>query len=304
MLQDVTSATAYRYGLKDSAGNSMDTLKVIEVPGQGYLGTYHTQVGGVFRVKVATSPDLLTWTYRADLDDYASQPAIARVSDDSFVVAYEKGSGGPVKCTGTGGTGNECLHFRHYASLAALLSAQADREFKASRTLSNCAEGTPNINSVTLAPDIDHSTVSLGFHYFRNCDVDRQATGTLTNFSSWSPEDETHLNTLFEALTPDIGGNVGDRDSLAWNGGRFNIHEAQWTKGDWASWRSYLYDYQQDKITQLAVKTHKGSTAFGNPSFTLVSSPSGRPAIVVTYFIFSEGAASGEGGELLFYREY
>jgi len=54
----------------------------------------------------------------------------------------------------------------------------------------------------------------------------------------------------------------------------------------------------------LNVKTHKGSTAFGNPAVTMLTSPNGRPARLVTYFIFSQGAASGEGGELVFYREY
>ncbi len=134
--------------------------------------------------------------------------------------------------------------------------------------------------------------------------MDRQARGTLSNFTSWSAQVEAHLDDLFEASTPDIGGNVGDRDYMVPNGKQFSIHEAQFTKGDWGSGRIYLYDYGQDRIIQLNVKTHQGSGAFGNPTFTAVTLPNGRPALVVTYFLFSQGAAGGEAGELVFYQEY
>ncbi len=53
----------------------------------------------------------------------------------------------------------------------------------------------------------------------------------------------------------------------------------------------------------LPVVTHGGSTAFANPTVTALTSPAGRPAIVATVFIPSEGAADGEGGELIYYRE-
>ena len=41
------------------------------------------------------------------------------------------------------------------------------------RTLSSCAEGTPNIFSATS----NLSSVDVGFHYFQDCRVDRQASG-------------------------------------------------------------------------------------------------------------------------------
>jgi len=304
MLEDVPSATAYRYLTRDSVGNTMDTLKVIEGSPSRYLGVYHTLSGGVFRVKVATSTDLMSWTFRTDLDEYASQPTISRLSDGSFIVAYEKGSGGTVKCDGMGVTGNECLYFRHYADEANLFSASFDREFKVTRTLSACAEGTPNVYSAALSPDIDHSTIQIGFHYFRNCDVDRQARGTLTNFNSWTAQVETHVNDLFQAWTPSLGGNVGDREFAVFGGTPFALVEAQYTKADWASWRVFIHDQQSDSLAQLNVKTHKGSTAFGNPSVTMLTSPNGRPAMFVTYFVFTQGSAPGEEGELVFYREY
>jgi hypothetical protein len=294
LLESVPAATGHRYGARDNLGNTLDTLKVIPDPGGGYLGVYHTLVGGVFVTKLATSTDLLAWRHRADLDAHASQPTIAALADGSFVVAYEKDSG----CTGRGAGGN-CLRFLHYPSRSALLAGEAERSFQAARTLSNCAEGTPNIYSARLEPDIASSEIDVGFHYFRGCDVDRQARGTLTDFSSFSARVEPQLNAAFEAFGP--GGNIGDRDSLDWEGKTYNLHEVQFTKGDFGSWRTLLYQWGAG-AQRLSIRTHKGSTAFANPTFTSLRSPSGREALLVTIFLPHQGAPVGEGGELVYYR--
>jgi len=171
--------------------------------------------------------------------------------------------------------------------------------------LSNCAEGTPNIYSAVLSPDILHSSIDVGFHYFRNCDVDRQARGTLTDFSSWTASPDASRNTRFEALAnPPIGGHVGDRDQMVYKTKLYDLHEAQSVKGDTSSWRPYLYDYEQDQLILLNVGTHGGSVSFGNPTFTAIRSPSGRQAVVVTYFLFAQSAAAGEAGTLILYKEY
>ncbi len=295
-IENVTSATAYRYLSRDDKGSTLDTLKVIPSPGGGYLGVYHTLTAGVFVTKLAHSTNLLTWTHVVDLEPNASQPTIAPLSDGGFLVAYEKDAG----CTGTGPGGN-CLGFRHYAGLTGLLAGTGDRSFQAPRTLSRCAEGTPNIYGADLRPDIGNSTIDVGFHYFRNCDVDRQARGTLHNFSAWSANVEGGLNSAFEAFGP--GGNIGDRDFMRLGGGAFNIHEVQFTKGDFGTWRVYLYDWLFGLATPLAIRTHRGSTAFANPTFTTLVSPAGRLAVLVTLFIPSQGAAPTEGGELIYYHE-
>ena len=69
--------------------------------------------------------------------------------------------------------------------------ARSNRERTIPRSLSACNEGTPNIYSVSLTPDIDHSIIDVGFHYQRNCDLDRQARGRLTNFTSWTAAADT-----------------------------------------------------------------------------------------------------------------
>jgi len=295
-IENVTQATAYRYGARDNEGVSLDTLKVIANPKGGYLGVYHVLRQGVFTVRLARSSDLLTWVHVTDLDPHASQPTLAATPRGGFLLADERDTG----CTGTGPGGN-CLGFRHYKSVAALLAGASDRNFQAPRSLSKCAEGTPNIYSVRQRGGIGRSTIKVGFHYFRDCKVDRQAGGVLRNFSSWSARVDDRANRLLEAFHP--AGNIGDRDYISVPGGRFSIHEVQFGLHDFGSWRVFLYDRNAGRAVQLNVKTHHGSTAFANPAFTVLRSPRGRPALLVTLFLPAQGATITEGGELVYYRE-
>jgi hypothetical protein len=300
LLQDVRGSEGRRYGTADTQGVGMDTAKVIPGPSDGgYLAVYHHLIGSTFNVRVATSTDLLGWEYAATLETGASQPTIAKLSDGGYLVAYEK-SGGGGYCGGSG----SCLAFEHFPSLAALLNGQADRSVAVPRTLSSCNEGTPNIYAATLNPDLDHSIINVGFHYFRSCDVDRQAIGTLTNFSSWKTQVDTNLNSRFTNLGT-IGGNVGDRDAFLYQGRPYSLVEAQSTKHNFATWRPYLFDRTANTLTRLTLTTDKGtSTSFGNPTYTELKLPGGRWGFVATQFIFSEGAAPGEAGPLFYYRSF
>ena len=101
-----------------------------------------------------------------------------------------------------------------------------------------------------------------------------------------------------------VGGNIGDRDTFLFDNIRYTAHEVQYVKNDFGSWRLYLHNWQTGTAAQLPVATNGGSTAFANPTVTVLTSPSGRPAIVTTLFVPSEGAAPGEAGQLVYYREY
>src|SRR6478672_8363780 len=208
ILGDVVGSTAHRYALTDSAGNTMDTVKIITNPAGGYLGVYHT--GN--RVNLATSTDLLTWVFRRTLDAQASQPTIRALPTGGFLTAVEYNN-----LSGSDGL----LRFRHYANLAALLAGTVNRERTIPRSLSACHEGTPNIYSVSLTPDIDHSIIDVGFHYHRNCDVDRQARGRLTNFTTWTAAADTGADDLLTraaaAQGRAVGGNIGDRDTALYD---------------------------------------------------------------------------------------
>jgi hypothetical protein len=248
LLQDVTTADGRRYGTTDDRGVGMDTAKIVPgPPGDGYLAVYHHLVGGVFNVRLATSTDLLHWHYVATLENDASQPTIAALSGGGFLVAYEK-TGRGAYCGGSG----SCLAFQHYPNMDALLAGAEDRSVAVNRTLSPCNEGTPNIYAATLHPDLDHSIINVGFHYFKGCDVDRQAIGTLTNFSSWKAQADSNLNTRFTNLGT-IGGNVGDRDALHYQGRPYSLVEGQDTKNDFGTWLPVRANRQ---LTDPARATH------------------------------------------------
>jgi hypothetical protein len=288
VVEQVTAADGRRYGVRDSAGRSMDTAKIIQDPIGGYLAVYHTTFSDGPHVAVATSGDLLNWTFQRELASRASQPTIAAASDGGFVVAWEQEP-------------NNHLAFRYFRNRADLLAGQPTRSVDAPRTLSACAEGTPNIYAATLSPDIDHSTIDVGAHYFQNCDRDRQQRRVLTNFKAW----QTNAQPKFDdaLLYWGVGGNIGDRDAFRFRSFQYGLIEGQYTKGDFATWRCFVYDYQTGNADTLAIRTDGGSTAFANPSATVLKGPGGQDAIVVSLFIPSEGSAPGEAGQLIYYRK-
>jgi hypothetical protein len=292
-LEDVPGATASRYNATDSAGQSMDTAKIIADPAGGYLAVYHTNVGAYFQVSLATSSDLLHWQYRQSYGSHTHQPYLAAAPDGGFILANEADKGH-----------YNWVQVRYFPSREALLENRPARIFDAPHTLAaaeHSAEGTPNVYSVSLNPDIDHSTVEIGFHYFKDSIVDRQAHGTLANFSRWTTQTQPEMDQRLADF--DVLGNIGDRDEDNFQGSSFLISEGQLRAGDFGSWRVFLTDQTSGRTVQLNVRTHAGSQAFANPTLSVLPSPNGGQAVVATYFVPADRAASGEAGELIFYRD-
>ena len=291
IVEDVPGSAAYRYGTKDSAGNSMDTLKIVRSPFGGYLGVYHSYAGGQPAVKVATSHNLVHWTFEANLAQDSSHATIHTFAGGGSLVAYESLSGCPEV------TGN-CLALKYYATESALLHGVASRSLVLRRKLSSCAEGTPSITSATSSL----SSIQLSFHYFSNCYVDRQARGTLRAFdpATWSASTAPSLDSGILAAGASPDGNIGDRDGGFYDGASQRLYEGQLARDDFGSWRNFLW--AGAGATQLSIRTHGGSVAFANPTFTSLTLPSGKPGVVVTQFIPMSGAAPGEAGELVYYR--
>ena len=289
LLGDVRAASVFRYDARDSLGNRMDTAKVIPSPAGGYLAVYHSDEV----CHLATSADLMTWTHRVVVDEPATQPTIAGTHDGGLLTAAEFNDG-------HGGR----LRVRYWANLEGLLAGRPDREFLAPRTLSDCNEGTPSIQQADLDAGVGASRIELGFHYHRDCRVDRQARGTLSGFRSWSaaryPELDAAIERAAAAVGEQVRGNIGDRDHLRYRGHDYDLVEAQGRRGDFATWRVYLYDRSAGTAERLEVVTHGGSTAFANPTATMLRDPAGRDALMVTLFVPMEGAAPGEAGSLLY----
>ncbi|MCW3039375.1 MAG: hypothetical protein JWM31_1280 [Solirubrobacterales bacterium] len=318
-VQDLGGAT---FGARDQSGAPLDGLDVLQVGPARYVGVHHALVGGHFETHLVSSSDLRTWRREAVLAQDASQPAIAPVPDGGFVVADERGSTLrllppivlPESITGPTRLWllqKSQLRFRFYPTLDALLSGKATRTFVAPRRLSRTNEGTPSIVVTRSGPGVAGLTVSTGLHVFEDLDgdglpdADRQATGVLRGFRTWTATRRPDLDaplltaTSFHApFTAPVAGSIGDRDDVTLPDGRVTtITEAQYVRGDFSSWRLFLRGADGAAPTLLNPVTPGGSTSFGNPSLTSVTLPDGRPALVFTAFVF--GGAPGEGGPLI-----
>lgn len=299
-LLDPNAAETFVARARDDAGSSLDGLDVIAAPaGQGvpgrYIGVHHTLVGGVYVAKLATSEDLTSWTHRADLDQHASQPTLAALPDGGFVLAFERDTPDRQYVSASN------LVVRHYVSWAALAAGAFSRAVDLQRTLAPTAEGTPQLE-VRHWNGPDASQIAITFHYLENIDVDRQAAGVLTNFSAlgWAPQPEAATNRLFAGLG--TRGNLGDRADVLFEGHRFAVLEAQSIKGDFGTWRWYLYDRDRNEARLLPIRLPAGSHALGNPTVRALRSPTGQPLLLISGFAFSEGARQGEAGQFIAIR--
>jgi len=299
-LLDVRAANTFVANARDSLGNGIDTLDVIEAPaGLGipgrYIGVYHTLVGGIFVTKLATSNDLTTWTYRVDLDVHAGQATLEALPDGGFVLAFERDRPDPQWVSANN------VVVRHYASWTALSTAAFDREVDLPRTLAPTAEGTPAIG-VRRWNGPDDSEIAIRFHYFKNIQVDRQASGVLTNFAAagWAPQADAAVNDLFVRLG--TRGNLGDRADVQFEGHPFAVLEAQSIRGDFGSWRWYVYDRERGEARLLALRGPAGSYALGNPTVRAVTGPAGQRLLFISGFVFSQNSGPGEAGQFIALR--
>jgi len=217
LLGDVVGSTGHRYAVTDNAGNTTDTVKIITNRAGGYLGVYHTGS----KVNLASSTDLVNWVFRRTLDPQATQPTMCALSTGGFLTATEFTTWpGPVACSGSGTT-RTCR--RCWPARSTVSGRSPDR--------CRGSEGTPNIYSVSLTPDIDHSIIDVGFHYQRNCDVDRQARGRLINLTTWTaasrPRRGRPAHRGRGRPGPGRQREHRDRDTAVFDNTRYTLHEVQ-----------------------------------------------------------------------------
>ncbi|KAJ6587682.1 hypothetical protein DFH09DRAFT_1307891 [Mycena vulgaris] len=134
-----------------------------------------------FRASIAISVDLQTFRFSAELGAVSSQPTIAHVGNGGYVVALEQDP-------------NNHITVRYFADRDKLLAGSAARV-------------------VRLEPDIDHSVLDIGGYYFRDCQIDRQQRGTLTNFTHWTTAPRPPVDNAIVQWR--VQGNIGDRDALS-----------------------------------------------------------------------------------------
>lgn len=283
LIQDVTKADAYRYSVHDDAGNSMDCLKVIEYQNDTFIGVYHTYKNETFVVNLATSTNLLDWHFERELGSKDSQPDIYKTSDNNYVIAWEQiPTGFSLFTVGY-------IRVLYYENYADLLMDRRAKDKSIPNRFSICAEGTPNIYYA------DRQTVRMGFHYWNNCDIDRQGAGTLTNFSNWSSVKESLIDKALLSYGP--RGNIGDRDDFSYKGVSFLLIEAQDVKNDFSTWKSYIYHPDSGKALPLNLTTHTGPSSAGNGTVSMLKL-NGQNIVLVTQFLFRDT----QGGCLIYYK--
>ena len=286
VIEDVAGSTAHAYDVTDDRGQSMARAKIIASPGdRGFAGVYFTwrEDLGLFEVHLATSSDLMTWTWQVMLASEASQPTIRAAQDGGYVVAWEETllAGDPSTPT-----------FAYYPTWEALLAAAPSKTYHVTLSLSPCCEGTPNLYSASS------KGVDVGIHYFQDVIVDRQARATM-DWSSWTVVRQPALDKELTDLG--VAGSIGDRDAIEFEGYDFTIIEGQLRRDDWGAWRLFLHDEATSTAVPLDVRTHAGSLSMSNPTVAVVELD-GRATVVVGIFIQEEAPGSGEEAQLLYYR--
>ena len=297
---DIPGATGYRYAVTDDLGHEMDTAKIIQIAETGeFAAVYHWWSDDTrsFSVSLATSTNLLDWTRRVTLAQQASMPYIEEASDGGYVVAWEQEP-------------DNHLKFAYYATWDGLLLGSTTKTFDAHQKLSGCAEGTPSIYSASS------TEVDFGFHYFADCETDRQARGT-TDWVTWQATPQFQLDRA--AILQGYRGSIGDREVIDFKGYEFTFLESQFTQNDWRTFRFLLYDEElgardqagltvgfgkappEPPSVHVFMATHKGSYSFTNLTATEVTID-GQRAIVFGVFIPMEGGRPGEIGQLIYYR--
>jgi hypothetical protein len=283
LIEDVTAATASRYRTTDDLGRGMDTAKIIWIPEANAFGAvYHTwsDTDLAFHVQLATSVDVMNWTWRQELASRASQPTIAPASDGGYVVAWEQ-EPDPIH-----------LAIAYYATWDDLLAGKATRRIDPPVTTPACGEGTPSIEAASS------TRVDVAFHYHMDCERDREAGGR-TDWSTWRATTRPAVDAALARAG--VAGHMGDRDAIDFRGHDLVLIEGQLVLDDFSTWRTFLYDPSTGSAEKLNFRTHAGSVTFSNPTITQIEI-NGRAAILVTLFIFTEGSAGFEDGELIYYR--
>ena len=293
---DVTKADGYRYQATDDQGHSLDTVKIIQIAETGeFAAVYHWTNDGTqgFTTSLATSTDLLEWTWRVDLARDGSQPTIKAASDGGYVVAWEVGV-----------TDDIHVKLSYYPDWGGLLSGQAAKVLDAQRQLPGCGEGTPNLYSASS------TRVDFGLHLFRDCRTDTQARGT-TDWVTWDAVEQPLLDRA--AYLQGYRGHVGDRDLVEFRGHEFTFLEAQFTPDDRGTWRILVYDEGTGAADRLSypefaaappsvhvnIRTHGGSSSFSNMTVPQVELNGTRVVVVGVYI---QQGPDGEEGPLVYYR--
>ena len=309
------------YDLRDDTGAQMACAHVVPGTHAPYVALSQAQVGSEFQVRLATSTDLLTWTFGHTVLPNADMPYPFTVTANGWVVVAHE------QWMNAGSQLPSRLGFKLWYTASDLAAGKPPfNSFVAPLTVGaqSQLEGTPNVYSASLVVRDGLQTLDLviGFHYNDDAGVDQVAQGTLTSFgpTALTPQWAARAATAYDQKFIAAGaiGNIGQRDAGTLDGVAFVLQEGNvghMPPTIWADWRVWLYVRAPGEPLpptgagtpyELAPRTGGNSTAFGNPAVAVVDCPPGSggggKCVFVSYFLFGEGAAPGEAGTCVFYH--
>ena len=270
----------------------MDALKVVEEPARRLRRRLPHDLGRAVRREGGDErrPDELAASRRTSSAN-ASQPTIYRLSQGASLVAYESHLG----CAGAG----HCLALRYYATESALLNGAAtpqpgpaahavDLRRGHAEHLRRDGRPVEHRHRLSLLPATATST--------------GRRAGRCSNFdpATWSRARPPSIDAAILAAGASPDGNIGDRDGNLYER-RVSAPRTRDSSRTPTSARGATSCGSAASATQLAIRTHGGSQAFANPTFTPLTLPSGQPGVVVTQFIprVGRGARRGRRARLL-----
>lgn len=197
--------------------------------------------------------------------------------------------------------------------------------------------GTPDVYRATMRLRGDRWGLDarVGFHFNNRAGRDEVGEGLLVGFGTsdfdsppwnWLTGSAAAYNhNLTETMRRVTGrnsvGNIGQRVSFQFGDQRYSIQEGNIQQPPvsptrFEDWRLWLYhwtvspkDSRSDwpsghgSFKLLSPKTPGESLSFGNPGIVRVPAPDGQgDCLFISYFVFSEGATSGEAGSLIFHQ--
>src|SRR3990172_2464783 len=88
LLEDIAGSDLLRFDTHDDRGYPIEPGAIVIAPGGGYAAVYWVVLDstGAVATELATSPDLVAWTWRVTLAEGATQPTIEPSPDGGWVV--------------------------------------------------------------------------------------------------------------------------------------------------------------------------------------------------------------------------
>ena len=164
------------FKVKDNHKRNTEVLRIVKADETDFkfLGVYHSMTSkNHFKLYVAGSNDLKTWTRITSLGDRSHQGDIKKWGNGYLLVNEEDKK-----------EGANNIKVRFYESYKTLCTNQPINNLSLNRSFSRYAEGTPDIREIHgKTPEDSH--LLLGFHYFNKGDIDYQAIGILKDFKHW-----------------------------------------------------------------------------------------------------------------------